>query len=102
MDPRTVAKTYQFPPGRAGRGQTIGIIVLGGGFHESDLDAYFKHLGMPKPKITVVEVEGQENHPADPEAIRDCLAKQGVAGLHHAKGKSHAYPHSRRNSAQER
>jgi kumamolisin len=99
VDPRTVAKTYQFPPGRAGRGQTIGIIVLGGGFHESDLDAYFKHLGIPKPKITVVEVEGQENHPADPEAIRDCLAKQGVAGLHHAKGKSHAYPHSRRNSA---
>jgi kumamolisin len=98
VDPRTVAKTYQFPQDRAGRGQTIGIIVLGGGFHEKDLDAYFRHLGMPKPKITVVEVDGQDNNPADVEAISEYMAKLGVGGIHRAKGKSHASPHDRRNS----
>ena len=98
VDPRKVAKTYQFPAGCTGRGQTIGIIALGGGFHESDLDAYFRHLGMRKPKITVVEIEGQENNPADPEAIRDCLARSGAAGLHRAKGQSHPDRHVRRNS----
>jgi kumamolisin len=98
VDPRTVANTYQFPHGCTGRGQTIGIIVLGGGFHEADLDAYFQHLGLPKPKITVVEVEGQGNNPADPKAIRDALARSGAAGLHHAKGVSHPDKQVRQNS----
>ncbi len=98
VDPREVAKTYEFPPGCTGRGQTIGIIALGGGFHESDLDAYFRHLGMTKPKITVVEIEGQENNPADPEAIHDCLARSCAAGLHRARGQSHPDRHVRRNS----
>src|SRR5208282_2742431 len=98
VDPRTVAETYQFPQHCTGHGQTIGIIALGGGFHDADLDAYFQHLGLPKPKITVVEVGGQNNNPADPDAIRACLAKNGVAGLHHAKGNSHPSPHTRRNS----
>jgi len=98
MDPRTVAETYQFPQGCTGRGQTIGIIVLGGGFHDEDLDAYFKHLGIPKPKITVVEVEDQKNNPADAEAIRAYLAKEGIPGLHQARGRSHPSPDKRRNS----
>jgi len=98
VSPRTVAKTYQFPQDRAGSGQTIGIIVLGGGFHESDLNAYFHHLGLPKPKITVVAVDGQENNPADAGAIRDHLAKLGVGGIHRAKGMSHSSAHDRQNS----
>ncbi len=99
MDPRTVAETYQFPHGCTGRGQTIGIIALGGGFHESDLDAYFRHLGMPKPKITVVEVGGQGNNPADPDAIRDCLAKNGVAGLASRQGQVSTLTLTRRRNS---
>jgi len=98
VDPRTVTKTYQFPYNATGRGQTIGIIALGGGFHDSDLDTYFRHLGIPRPKISVVEVGEQRNNPADFQAITDLLAKEGVAGLHHAKGQSHHFPHYRRNS----
>jgi len=99
VDPRTIARTYRFPEGCTGRGQTIGIIVLGGGFLESDLDEYFRHLKMPKPKITVVEIEGQANNPADPEAIQSFIAKaNAVAGLRHAKGQSHPDRHVRRNS----
>ena len=97
-NPQAITKTYQFPGGCTGRGQTIGIILLGGGFYDSDLDAYFGRLGIPKPKITVVDVQGQSNNPADPDAIQDCLAKDSIAGLHRAKGKSHPYPHFRRNS----
>ena len=99
MNPRTVAETYQFPEDCSGRGQTIGIIVLGGGFHREDLDTYFKHLGLPTPKITVVEVDGQGNNPADPEAIRDYLAKAGIPALRRAKGESHSSAEKRRNSA---
>ena len=98
VDPRTVARRYQFPSGCTGRGQTIGIIALGGGFHDSDLDAYFRHLKMHKPKISAVSIEGQDNNPADPEAIRDCLARSGGAGVHRAKGQSHPDRHVRRNS----
>lgn len=98
VGPRTVARAYQFPHDGAGSGQTIGIIVLGGGFHESDLSAYFHHLGIPKPKITVVEIDGQENNPAEAGAIRDYLVKLGVGGIHRAKGKSHSSPHDRQNS----
>ncbi len=98
VDPRTVAEAYQFPRHCAGRGQTIGIIALGGGFHDADLDAYFQHLGLPRPKITVVEVGGQNNNPADADAIRDCFAKGGMTGLRRAQGKSHPSPHVRRNS----
>ena len=98
VDPRTIANTYQFPHGCTGRGQTIGIIVLGGGFHDADLDAYFQHVKLPKPKIEVVEVEGQRNNPADSKAIRACLAASRSAGLHHAKGVSHPDPQVRQNS----
>jgi kumamolisin len=99
VDPRSVARAYHFPHGATGRGQTIGIIVLGGGLHQSDLDAYFQHMRLPRPKITVVEVGDQRHNPADPAAIADSLAQNGVAGMHRAKGKSHPYPHFRRNSA---
>jgi len=99
VNPRSITRTYHFPHNATGRGQTVGIIVLGGGFHESDLDAYFQHVKLPKPKITVVEVDDQGNNPADPAAIAECLQKEGVAGLHRARGKSHPYPHYRRNSA---
>jgi len=97
-DPRAVAKAYQFPNNASGHGQTIAIIALGGGFHESDLDAYFQHLNLPKPKITVVEVGGQKNNPADPEAVRAFCLQNGVAGIHRAQGKCHPLPHVRRNS----
>ncbi len=98
-DPRRVAKAYEFPSHCAGKGQTVGIISLGGGFHESDLDAYFQHLGLPKPKITVVEVGDQKNNPADSEAIREFCVQNGIAGLHRTRGKCHPSPHLRRNSA---
>jgi len=46
-----LAKLYDMPANLDGTGQTIGIVELGGGFSDSDLDSYFAKLGIPKPQI---------------------------------------------------
>jgi hypothetical protein len=58
-----LARLYNFPPDLDGSGQTIGIIELGGGYQESDLDAYFADLMLPRPKVTAVSVLGARNMP---------------------------------------
>jgi kumamolisin len=69
---RQVAKAYNFPikegngPGFTGKGQTCGIIELGGGFVQADLNAYFASLNLPVPKVTAVSVDGALNSPGDP------------------------------------
>ena len=57
---------YNFPAGLDGAGQTIGIIELGGGYLEADLDQYFKAIGMPRPSVSWVSVDGHENKPDGP------------------------------------
>ena len=65
--PNQVADIYQFPAGTTGAGQTIAVIELGGGYSDSDLDAYFGGLGIPVPSVTAVGVDGGSNDPgSDP------------------------------------
>ena len=65
--PNQVADIYQFPAGTTGTGQAIAVIELGGGYSDSDLDAYFGGLGIPVPSITAVGVDGGSNDPgSDP------------------------------------
>jgi len=65
--PNQVADIYQFPAGTTGASQTIAVIELGGGYSESDLDAYFGGLGIPVPSVTAVGVDGGSNDPgSDP------------------------------------
>jgi kumamolisin len=59
--PPQVAGIYQFPANTDGTGQTVGIIELGGGFSESDLDTYFSGLGLPVPSVTAQGVDGATN-----------------------------------------
>ena len=62
--PVQVAQLYDFPAGAHGQGQTIGIIELGGGFAQSDLNTYFSALGIsPAPSVTAVAVDGAQNQP---------------------------------------
>lgn len=49
-----VAAIYGFPADVDGNGQCLGIIELGAGYFESDLDAYFAELGVAKPEIVAV------------------------------------------------
>jgi len=61
--PLQVAKAYGFPTGATGAGQCIGVIELGGGYSASDLDSFFKNLGISTPKVTAVSVDGGTNSP---------------------------------------
>jgi kumamolisin len=64
FNPTDLAGIYQFPTGVTGAGETIGIIELGGGFNQSDLDTYFSQLGVnPAPSVTTVSVDGANNQP---------------------------------------
>lgn len=74
---RRVAELYGFPLEYTGQGQTVVIVVLGGGFHRDDLDRYFRGLGLKVPQIDVVELGGAKNQPASNKAIQHLLDAQG-------------------------
>jgi kumamolisin len=59
-----VAHAYSYPKNLNGKGETIGIIELGGGFNQSDLDTYFSNLNVsPAPTVVAVSVDGGQNQP---------------------------------------
>jgi kumamolisin len=53
---------YDWPANQAG-GSVIAIVELGGGWVQSDVDAFFKSVNQPSPKITDVSVDGTKNSP---------------------------------------
>ena len=53
---------YAWPTGLAG-GAVIAIVELGGGWVQSDMDAFFQGLNQPSPQITDVSVDGTQNSP---------------------------------------
>jgi kumamolisin len=74
--PPQVGEIYNFPKNLDGTGQRIGILEFGGGYSDSDLQAYFQRLGMPAPKVTAVSVGGVGNEPgkdqdSDAEVLLD-------------------------------
>ncbi len=52
--PAEIAKLYDFPADVTGQGQKIGIVELGGGFRQSDLDTYFAQAGVSNPPTVTV------------------------------------------------
>jgi kumamolisin len=56
-----VARAYGFPTGLTGAGETIALIELGGGYAASDLETYFKSVGVAVPTVTSVSVDGATN-----------------------------------------
>jgi len=81
-----VARAYSFPTGLNGSGETIGIIELGGGFTQSDLNTYFSGLGIsPAPSVVAVSVDGAQNQPTgdtngpDTEVMLDIEVAGAVA-----------------------
>ncbi len=68
-EPADVARFYNFPDAQ-GRGQTVGIIELGGGFHPADIHEYFHRHNLRQPQINVVEIAGATNAPAGVGDIR--------------------------------
>jgi len=81
-----IAQAYNFPSAQTGKGQTIGIIELGGGFTQSDLDTYFSGLNIsPAPTVVAVSVDGAQNQPTgdingpDTEVMLDIEVAGAVA-----------------------
>jgi kumamolisin len=86
--PPQVAQVYRFPAAAGaagGAGQTIGIIELGGGYHPTDIAAYFKNtIGVAAPAVTDVILDGGSNDPtsassADAEVLLDIEVAGAVA-----------------------
>ena len=66
--PLQVAKAYNFPAAD-GTGETIAIIELGGGYNQSDLNTYWRQLGVKHVSVTAVGVDGATNAPTgDPSS----------------------------------
>jgi len=67
--PIAVSQLYNYPTA-TGKGQTVAIIELGGGYRVADLNTYFGGLGIkPTPSVTAVSVDGAQNQPAgDPNS----------------------------------
>jgi kumamolisin len=60
--PIQLAALYGYPAA-TGQGQCVGIIELGGGFTQADLQSYFSNLGLASPSVTAVSVDGITNAP---------------------------------------
>ena len=83
--PPEVAAAYNFPSGVNGSGQTAAILELGGGFSQTDLDTYFKSLGLTSPSVSAVSVDGGTNSPGtDPNADGEVMLDIEVLGLRRA------------------
>jgi kumamolisin len=79
--PLQVAEAYAFPGGVTGKGETIGIVELGGGFEQSDLTTYFQGLGLASPSVTGVAVDGGANSPGtDTDSDTEVMLDIEVAG----------------------
>ena len=63
---RELARLYNFPENLSGKGQTIGVVELGGGYSDEDLSKFFSRRNLPVPKITSVSVDGGLNSPGRP------------------------------------
>src|SRR5690242_6096725 len=78
--PPQVGEFYNFPKDLDGTGQCIGILEFGGGYSDSDLQAYFQRLGMPAPKVMAVSVGGAGNQPGkDPDSDAEVLLDIEIA-----------------------
>ncbi len=82
--PNEIAKIYGFPENATGKGQSIAIIELGGGYRTKDLKSYFSGLHISTPSVTAVSVDGGKNHPstadsADGEVMLDIEVAGAVA-----------------------
>jgi kumamolisin len=78
--PPQVGGFYDFPSNLNGSGQCIGLIEFGGGFSQSDLQAYFNQLQMSVPHVSAVSVDGTSNQPgADPNTDGEVLLDIEVA-----------------------
>ena len=82
--PKQLAAFYDFPKGFDGSGKKEAVIELVGGFVQSDLDGYFKNLGLTVKPVVFHSISGAKNSPGDPngpdgEVMLDLCVVGGMA-----------------------
>lgn len=77
--PNQIARLYDFPKNKTGKGQCIAIIELGGGYRDSDTQMAFAAMNLPAPKVIPISVSGGANSPGD-EADGEVALDIQVAG----------------------
>lgn len=80
--PKQLAAFYGFPA--TGIGKNVAVIELGGGYVQSDLDSYFKGLGLTVKPVIFHSIGGAANAPGDPngadgEVMLDLCVIGGMA-----------------------
>lgn len=60
---REVAQIYNFPLQYTGKGVTVAVPELGGGFDPKDNEVHFKSIGQKNPDVEVVTMDGAKNAP---------------------------------------
>lgn len=85
LTPRRVANAYHFPLNKAsGKGYVGGIIELGGGYNQKQVETYFTRNGLPVPRFVTKLVGAGQNMQdgpdgADGEVQLDMLIAGSVA-----------------------
>lgn len=81
--PKQLASLYSFPPGATGAGKKCAVIELGGDFSQSDLDTYFKSLGLSVKPVVPHLIAGAKRvsdpNGADGEVMLDLCVIGGMA-----------------------
>src|SRR5271155_1013311 len=91
------ATRYNFPVNQNGvaldgEGQTIAIIELGGGYRNSDLQIFFREIGVATPKVSSISVDHVGNDPTTPDsADGEVMLDIEVAGAVAPKAKIAVY-----------
>jgi kumamolisin len=76
--PTELADIYNFPANDAA-GQCVALLEFGGGVDDSDVTAYFSHIKVPKPNVTIVG-GGAVDPSSDPESTGEVMLDIDVAG----------------------
>ena len=80
LTPPQVGKLYNFPTSPNASGQTIAIFEFGGGYKLTDVQLFYKSIGLPVPAITAVSVNGAVNSPGTDSYTTETLLDIAVAG----------------------
>ena len=76
--PAQIETLYNFPENK-GEGVTLGVWALGGGYHQEDLDNYYRTIGLTGENAPQVEAVGN-NNPAPLPEVKQCVEKLWGAG----------------------
>jgi kumamolisin len=80
--PKQLASVYGFPTGFSGSGKNVAVIELGGAYSQTDLNAYFKSLGLTVKPVIFHSIQGATNASdpnVDPEVMLDLCIIGGMA-----------------------